>query len=58
MSNRIKRFIADESGQDTIEYALLCALMTTATVAIIGGIAPSIVTLFTRFQAALDLAAQ
>ena len=53
MSNALRLFVAEEQGQDLIEYALLCALLA---VACIGGILEltRIVEFFTFVGAFLD----
>ena len=58
LTAKLKQLSDDTSGQDMVEYALLCGFMAAATAAIIVGIAPSLIALFQAFQAALDLAQQ
>jgi pilus assembly protein Flp/PilA len=54
ISQLAKHLIADESGQDLIEYALITALVGLAAVAILRTVATSIVNLFTRISSTLD----
>jgi len=36
MRNAIKRFLADDSGLETVEYAVIAALITLAAITTIG----------------------
>ena len=50
MTQRVKRFaklLADESGQDLVEYALVAALIALASVATMKVLAGNILTVFT-----------
>jgi len=54
MKNLIQRFIREEDGQDLIEYAMLAALISIFAIATLRLIGPSIVTVFTDVDAALQ----
>jgi pilus assembly protein Flp/PilA len=46
MKQILKKFIAEESGQDLIEYALVAALVGLGSVASMNGLASSIANTF------------
>jgi pilus assembly protein Flp/PilA len=46
MKNLMKKFVADESGQDLIEYALVAALVGLGSVASMNSLAGSIANTF------------
>jgi pilus assembly protein Flp/PilA len=46
MKQIFKKFVADESGQDLIEYALVAALVGLGSVASMSGLANSIANTF------------
>ena len=43
-----KKFVADEDGQDLIEYALLAALISIVSVAALQTLGPTVAALFDR----------
>ncbi len=51
MKNTIKRFITDESGLETVEYAIIAGLITVGSIATIGLIG---VWVSAKFTAVLD----
>jgi pilus assembly protein Flp/PilA len=50
---RIGELLSEEEGQDLIEYALLCVLITLALTAAMSGIATSISTMFSTVSSDL-----
>ena len=58
MKNLAVRFLCDESGEDLIEYGLLCAFVAAVATAIIIadplGLRAALVTAYTRAKTALD----
>ena len=56
MKELLRRFIKDESGMETLEWALVGALVVIGFVAIWGAFGPKIVTVFDNMGAELDLA--
>ncbi len=52
----VSAFIADESGQDLIEYALVASLIGLAAVATLKTLATSITGVFTSIGTKLDAA--
>ena len=48
------RFQRDESGQDLVEYALLLAVLAVAGVAVLGGLATSLSTVWTNVNTQLS----
>ena len=46
MKLAVKNFVADESGQDLIEYALIASLIGLAAVTALSGLATKIVGVF------------
>ncbi len=54
--NLVAAFIADESGQDLIEYALVASLVGLAAVATLKTLATSITGVFTSIGTKLDSA--
>jgi pilus assembly protein Flp/PilA len=50
MKNLLKRFVAEESGQDLIEYGLLVGIITAVTVGAIQAIGPVVQGYFTTLQ--------
>ena len=55
--NLVNAFIADESGQDLIEYALVAALIGLAAVTTLKSVATGITAVFTTISTALTSAA-
>lgn len=53
MKQLLKKFVADESGQDLIEYALVAALVGLGSVAAMNGLAGSIANTFNGIGNAL-----
>ena len=53
MKHLLKKLIAEDSGQDLIEYALVAALVGLGTVASMKGLANSITNAFTGVGTAL-----
>jgi pilus assembly protein Flp/PilA len=54
MTRRISVALADESGQDLIEYALVVALVALAATASMSGVATAIATAFTSVDTRLS----
>ena len=58
MKNLIVRFIQEESGEDLIEYGLLCAFVAAVATAVIIadpiGIRTSLINAYNRAKTALD----
>ncbi len=53
MKNLLKNLIAEESGQDLIEYALVAALVGLGSIAAMTGLASSITNTFSGVGTAL-----
>lgn len=53
MKQLLQKFVADESGQDLIEYALVAALVGLGSVASMNGLASSIANTFNGIGNAL-----
>lgn len=49
----LNRFLAEEKGQDLVEYALLVALISTAAIAGAGSIATAVNNVFTNISSSL-----
>jgi pilus assembly protein Flp/PilA len=56
MKQLLKNLIAEESGQDLIEYALVAALVGLGSIASMQGLATSIANTFTSISTALTAA--
>jgi pilus assembly protein Flp/PilA len=56
MKQLLKNLIAEESGQDLIEYALVAALVGLGSIASMQGLATSIANTFTSVSTALSAA--
>lgn len=58
MKNLVVRFLHDESGEDLIEYGLLCAFVAAVATAVIIadplGIRTSLINAYNRAKLALD----
>ena len=58
MKNLIVRFLGEESGEDLIEYGLLCAFVAAVATAVIIadpiGIRTSLINAYNRAKSALD----
>ena len=58
MKNLVVRFLHDESGEDLIEYGLLCAFVAAVATAVIIadplGIRTSLIAAYNRAKIALD----
>ena len=54
--NLVSRFIADESGQDLIEYALVAALVGLGAIATLKTVATSVNAIFTSISTQLNAA--
>ena len=58
MKNLVVRFLQDESGEDLIEYGLLCAFVAAVATAVIIadpiGIRTSLINAYNRAKTALD----
>jgi pilus assembly protein Flp/PilA len=54
--NLIQNFVADESGQDLIEYALVAALIGLASVATLKTVATAVQGVYTSITTALNAA--
>jgi pilus assembly protein Flp/PilA len=57
MKNLLKRFVAEESGQDLIEYALLAGFISLVAVVAITSTGTSLNTLFTNVSTKVTNAA-
>jgi Flp pilus assembly pilin Flp len=53
MNNMITRFVREEAGQDLIEYSLLAALISVASIAFMTPLSTQINAVFTAITAAL-----
>jgi Flp pilus assembly pilin Flp len=53
MKNLLKRFVAEESGQDLIEYGLLVGIITTLGAAVIPAIGTKVSNYFNNLNAVL-----
>ncbi len=53
MKNLFVRFVREENGQDLIEYALLAALISVGSIAVMGPLSTAISTVFTNVTTAL-----
>ena len=53
MKSLLKRFVAEESGQDLIEYGLLVGIITVGTVGAITLIGPKVEGYFVALEALL-----
>ena len=51
--NQINRFVSDDSGAETVEYALVLALLAVAAVVAIGAVGTSVSKLFTTVNASI-----
>jgi len=56
MNKLINRFVKDEEGATAIEYGLIAALIATAIIAALQGVATSLSTNFSEISADLDSA--
>ena len=54
MRNMLKKFAADESGLETIEYAVMTALIVAAIVTAIGLLVTSVTGRYGEVQAVVD----
>ena len=57
MNNMITRFVREEEGQDLIEYSLLAALISVASIAFMTPLSTQINAVFTAITGALAAAA-
>ena len=53
MSRMLRRLLADENGQDLIEYALLAALIATVSITALSVLGQEIAKVFSPFIGAL-----
>jgi pilus assembly protein Flp/PilA len=53
MMNQINRFVSDDSGAETVEYALVLALLAVAAVVAIGTVGTSVSNLFTQVNGSI-----
>jgi Flp pilus assembly pilin Flp len=53
MKNLLKRFVAEESGQDLIEYGLLVGIITALGAAVIPAIGTKVAAYFNNLNAVL-----
>ena len=56
MKNLLKRFVAEESGQDLIEYGLLIGIITAGAVAFIPSIGSKVSSYFSALDTAMPAA--
>lgn len=54
IGNTIKRFISDERGLETVEYAIIAGLIVAGTITTIGVIGVWVNTRFTTIQTTLS----
>lgn len=54
ITNVVRTFIADESGQDLVEYSLVAALLSCAAVATLKTLATAITGVFSSIQTTLN----
>lgn len=54
MRNLVDRFLREEDGQDTVEYALVIALIALGLVAGSGGVRTSMTGLWGKIAGAID----
>jgi pilus assembly protein Flp/PilA len=54
MQNKIRRMIAEQSGQDLVEYALLAAVVAIGSVAALSAFSTVITTAWTSISAMLS----
>jgi Flp pilus assembly pilin Flp len=52
----LKRFIKDESGLETVEYAIITALIVAGSIAVLGTIGVRVFNTFTTVETALGAA--
>ncbi len=50
----VKRFVADESGLETVEYAIITGLIVAATITVIAAIGAWVLATFTTLEAGLN----
>ena len=50
--NLLKKFVRDEAGMETVEWAIMAALIVAGIVAIIAGLGTNVKTKFTALQTA------
>jgi Flp pilus assembly pilin Flp len=55
MSNQVRRFFADESGQDVAEYAMLLVLVAIAIAIASPTITDSVLSIFSRTRSVLGV---
>jgi pilus assembly protein Flp/PilA len=51
--NQINRFLTDDTGAETVEYALVLALLAVAAVVAIGAVGTSVSNLFTKVNGSI-----
>ncbi len=56
MRNLLKRFVADESGLETVEYAVITGLIVAATITAIATLGGWVTTQFTTLNTTLKTA--
>jgi len=56
MKNVLKRFVADESGLETVEYAVITGLIVAATITAIATLGGWVTTQFTTLNTTLKTA--
>jgi pilus assembly protein Flp/PilA len=56
MKNLLKRFVADESGLETVEYAVITGLIVAATITAIATLGGWVTTQFTTLNTTLKTA--
>ena len=54
MRTLFRRFVREDAGQDLIEYALLAAFLSIASLLILDPLGKAIANVFTRVKDALD----
>jgi Flp pilus assembly pilin Flp len=53
MKNMLKRFVRDESGTETVEWAIMIGLIAVAAIALIVAVGAWVVTKFSQLNTAL-----
>ncbi|MHC4264414.1 MAG: Flp family type IVb pilin [Planctomycetota bacterium] len=52
--NTLKRFLKDEKGMETVEWAVLAALIVVGLIAIIDQLGTNVLSAFTKLESATD----
>jgi pilus assembly protein Flp/PilA len=52
--NLLKKFVRDEAGMETVEWAIMAALIVATLITVIGGIGTNVLTKFTALETATN----